>query len=190
MKALAPILVLMFSLSLGGAAGSEAIIKGRAKAIRDQNNAQQGVAPPATPQPPPVQRVGPAPPDPTRASLGRFSGGLAAIRQGVPITAEQKQKLIKELTASAGGAKKPKPATVEELINNLTVAFMEKPLGAQARARLVQDLDGLLNPARYPQAKPAAITDDIQSIFLSNGLERTRASVIGELARSLSTEVR
>jgi hypothetical protein len=169
--------------------GSQSIIKQRAKDLRDQSNARQGVPPPASsPAPQPQPAVRPATATPAATSMSRFQAGLAAIKQGTPVTAEQQQKLAAELAGMAQGTK-PSFVTVDNLAKELSSALAEKQLSASARARLVQDLDGLLNPAKYPQAKVPAIIEDIQSIFTANGLDRKRAGAIADLAKAISGQV-
>ena len=163
--------------SLHAAVGSDNIIKQRAKEIRDQNNVRQGVAAP-TQQP---QPGAPATPAPTPLSQGatRLQSDLATIQADATITPEFKQKLANDITATAQGGK-PTPEAATKLAASLSAAFATKPLSATSRARLVQELDALLNPGKYPQAKPDAIYTDIQAIFQDNGLERKKAVALVE----------
>src|SRR5436190_14147247 len=82
-------------------AGPESIIKERGKELRDQNNVRQGVAPPTQA---PMTSVAPTPPALT-PSLVRFQTDLGTLNMGTPATAEQKQKLVQELSLSPLGAK-------------------------------------------------------------------------------------
>ena len=165
-------------------AGPETIIKERAKELRDQNNVRQGVAPPTQA---PMTSVAPTPPALT-PSLVRFQTDLGTLNMGTPATAEQKQKLVQELTLSPQGAK-PSRAALTKLTDDLSAAFAEKPLPPTSRARLVQELDAVLNPGKYPQAKLDGIFADIQAIFQENGLSRNKAVVIADDVKAISAQI-
>lgn len=193
-----PLLFVPLFLGLGtaaaiGAVGSEAIIKQHAKDLRDQNNARQGVPPatgvataPATATP---TVTAPAPPTAGQISVGKLQTALAAIKAGTEVTATSKQTLGTALTAAVQGSSKPSPTTVEKLSQELCTALSANQLTSSQRARLAQDLDGLLNPARYPQARKEAIVGDIQNLFQSLGMVRSRAEAIAGAARAAADEV-
>jgi len=167
-------------------AQADQIIKRRAKELRDQNNARQGVTPPAAP---PAQAA-PAvvvPPTAQQQALARFQSGLAAITAGSQVTVPQKQALSRDLLGAAQGSTRPLPATVDKLVAELTAAFSEKPLSATSRARFVQEVDAVLNPAKYPQAKMDAIYADIQAIFQANGLAQNKAVGIVDLIKAAAS---
>ena len=46
----------------------------------------------------------------------------------------------------------------------------------------------MLNPAKYPQAKMAAIFDDVQAIFQENGLERRRAVAVSDDVKAIAAK--
>jgi hypothetical protein len=164
--------------------GPEVIIKERAKELRDQNNVRQGVAPPTQPAPAPAVA---APPTPQQQSLNRFQTGLAGIKDAP--TAAQKQQLSADFLGAAQGSR-PSQTTVNKVVNSVTAALAEKQLPAASRARLVQELDAVLNPAKYPQAKMSAIYADIQAIFQANGISRTASVGIVEDIKALGAETK
>ena len=168
----------------GTFAGPESIIKERAKELRDQNNVRQGVAPPTQA---PVTGVAPTPPALT-PSLVRFQTELGTLNMGTPATAEQKQKMMQDLTLTPQGAK-PSRAALAKLTDDLTAAFAEKPLSATSRARLTQELDAVLNPGKYPSAKLDGIFADIQAIFQESGLSRNKAVVIADDVKAISAQI-
>ncbi len=165
-------------------AGPETIIKQRAKELSNQNNVRQGVAPPSQPA------VGPSVPAPPTVTpvLVSFQTELATLNIGTPATPEQKQRLTQSLLLAPQGAK-PSRALLAKLTEDLSAAFAEKPLSAPSRARLVQELDAVLNPAKYPQAKAEGIFKDIQAIFQDNGLSRNKAVVISEDVKAISLQI-
>jgi hypothetical protein len=165
-------------------AQADQIIKQRAKELRDQNNVRQGVTPSTVP---PAAHPAPAvaaPPTAQQQALSRFQSALAAITAGSQVTVAQKQALSRDLLGAAQGVPRPLPATVDKLVAELTAAFSEKPLSATSRARFVQEVDAVLNPAKYPQAKMDAIYADIQAIFQENGLARNKAVEIADTLKA------
>jgi hypothetical protein len=168
-------------------AGPEQIIKQRAKELNEQNNVRQGVAPPTQPAAATSSAAAPAA---TSPNITRLQADLAALKTSSDITAEQKQKLSRDLAAAAETAAKPSAAGTKKLADDLSAAFGEKPLPAPSRARLVQELDAVLNPSRYPQAKLEGIFGDIQAIFQENGLTRKDAVAIADDVKAIAAEVR
>jgi hypothetical protein len=133
-----------------------------------------------TPVPPPAPTLAPA--------LLRFNTDIAAIKADAQVSPEQQQKLAQELLASAQGAK-PSLASVSKLANDVSAAFTEKPLSSTSRARFIQELDAVLNPSKYPQAKLEGILKDIQSMFEQNGLARMKAMAIADDVKAISAEI-
>jgi len=167
-------------------AGPEVIIRERAKELRDQNNVRQGVQPPTQANSPGYGAAAAAPA--ASPALTKFAADLAALKAGVPATAAQKQQLARDLVLMAQGAK-PALATAAKLVDDLAVAFEEKPLSAASRGRLTQELDAVLNPAKYPQAKMDGIFADAQAIFQDNGAARKIATAISADIKALAAEI-
>jgi hypothetical protein len=164
-------------------AGSEQIIKQRAKELSNQNDVRQGVTPPS--QAGPQAPATPVPLTIEQQSLNRFRADLAAIKAEEPVTPEKKQQLARDLIGAAL-APKPSPEAAKKLAEDLSAAFSQKPLTAESRARFVQEIDAVLNPSKYPQAKMPAIFDDIQAIFQTSGLTRKDAVQLVEDVKGLS----
>jgi len=185
-KSLLPFSVTLL-IAASALAGPDVIIRERAKELSNQNNVRQGAIapteatqPPALPNAPAVPTISPA--------LVRFQADLAAIKSDSPPTAEQKQKLAQELLLSAQGAK-PSLAAANKLAENLSLVCAEKPLSSTSRSRLTRDLDAVLNPGKYPQAKLEGIFADIQAIFQENGLARSRAVAVSNDVKKISEEI-
>jgi hypothetical protein len=156
--------IMVPALLVGGSvlAGPDVIIRERAKELRDQNNVRQGVASPG-------QAAAPAARTPTATptvspALVKLQSDLAAVKVGSPVPAVQKQQIAQDLLAVALGAK-PSPITAAKLAEGMANACAERQLTAANRARLVQEIDAVLNPAKYPQAKMDGIYADVQAIF-------------------------
>jgi hypothetical protein len=163
------------------------IIRERVKELRDQNNVRQGVAPPTQPAQPRVTPGGPAAPTLSPALL-RFNTDIAAIKSDAQVTPDQQQKLAQDLFAGAQGSK-PSLASASKLASDVSAAFAEKPLSDGNRARFVQELDAVLNPAKYPQAKLDGILRDVQAIFQENGLARAKALAIADDVKAIAAEI-
>jgi len=170
------------------AAGVDAIAKQHARDLATENNNRYGPAP-GTPAPPPATPAAPAQAAPQLASsLVKFQSDLAALQAGTPATADQQQKLSEELISGAQG-NKPTPASVAKLVKDLSDAYAEKPLAPVNRARLVQYLDAVLNPGKYPMAKIDGIITAVQTMFHDNGLSQPRAEALSADVKKLSDEV-
>ncbi len=178
-------------IAVTASAGPEYLIKQRAKDLRDQNNAQQGVQPaapaPVQPQKPATQT--PATPSPAQQSMARFQASLAEIKAGATLDTVTKQKLARELSGAAQ-YKKPSQAAVDKLVTAVFNAMSAKPLFASSRAKLVLDIDAILNPAKYPQAKMPAIYEDAQAILKSGGVPVAQAAEVNTALRALGDEVK
>ncbi|HWH70613.1 MAG TPA: hypothetical protein VNT26_14590 [Candidatus Sulfotelmatobacter sp.] len=168
-------------------AGPEVIIKQRAKELRDQNNVRQGVAPPTQPVQPASAATVTPPPSP---GLTKLQTDMAAIKANAPATPEQKRQLAKDLLFLAQGPIKPSQAAADKLAEDLAAALTEAPLPAAHRARFAQELDAVLNPGKYPQARLEAIYQDIQATFQANNLNRTKAAALSEQVKALTTSAK
>ncbi|HZR18068.1 MAG TPA: hypothetical protein VFE51_12305, partial [Verrucomicrobiae bacterium] len=93
-----------------------------------------------------------------------------------------------EIVAGAQGAK-PSLKSAAKLAADVSAACADKPLSATSRARFVQELDAVLNPGKYPQARLDGIIKDIQAIFQDNGLARMKAVAIANDVQALATEI-
>lgn len=177
-------------LAASALAGPEQIIKERAKELRNQNNVRQGVAAP-TPAPgaPAGSTAVTATPVPSQQNMTAVQNDLAGIQTGTQITALHKQKLARDLIAAAQTSGKPSEPTALRAAGDLLAACAEKALPAASRTRLVSELDAILNPGKYPQAKLDAIFTDIQAIFQANGLKRADALTISDGLKILSAEI-
>ena len=195
-----------FALALAGAVllaagsafgqGLAVIIKQRAKELRDQNNADQGVTAPASsvqPRPP-----GPLPPlrRPRRVPslpISRICSGSAAIsplsNRTPPPPQAMKQQLAKDLIAAADGPNKPSQTAANKLAESLSSALSEKLLAATTRQRLFLNINNVLNPQKIGQAQLVNIAGDIQALFEANNLEQKQAAAVAGDAKAIAVEI-
>jgi hypothetical protein len=165
--------------------GSEQIIKERAKELSNQNNVRQGVAPPTQPNQQNPAAAAPTPPSIETQNLNRFSGILGTIKADEAVTEDKKQQMTTYLLGAAQDTKPP-AASVRKFVDALSASASQKPLPADKRARLVQEIDAVMNPSKYPQAKMPAIYSDLQAIFQVNGADRKDAVNLVDNIKALS----
>jgi len=163
------------------------IIKQRARELSNQNNVRQGVAPPVEQAHPPTTPAPATAPQPNPA-LARLKADLAAIQANSQPTAQQKQKIAADIIALATGPAKPTQASAAKLTEGLCTAYTEKPLTDSSR--LLRDLDAVLNPAKYPNAKWDGIFADVQAIFQENGAARKNAVQVSDDVKAVAAEVK
>jgi hypothetical protein len=180
------LLVASLAISAQCFAGSETIIRERAKELRDQNNVRQGVAPPSAPAQPAAQAPAQAL-TPQQAILVRLQSDMGAIKTAPPD--DQKQKLTRDQAATAMGANKPTQASLAKLANSLAIALGEKTLSPTNRGRLLQDLHGVLNGASLPPTQMVAIVADVQAIFQAAGVSRASAAAVAADLKTVAGEV-
>jgi hypothetical protein len=175
---------------------SDYIIKQKAKDLRDQNNAAQGVKPPARSPAAPGTSQQPAQSAPAQAltpqqqAVGRLQSSLTAIRPGVQITPELKDQLTRNLIAVSPATPKPSSQAAMRLSEDLTAALSQKLLSNASRNRLAQNLEAILNPATVKQSQVTDIVKDIQTIFESNGVTASEAKKAAGAAQAIATELR
>jgi hypothetical protein len=163
--------------------GAGPIAKQRAREQVNQSNVRQGAAAPVQPQqPPPASTTPPA----QNVSLTRLQTALANFKSDGTFTPQQKQRFTNDLFAAALSTKPAPPAT-EKLADDMALVLVGKPLSATSRSRFATELDAVLNPSKYPQAKIQAIYDDIQAIFQENGADRKQAAAIVEDVKAFGT---
>ncbi len=172
------------------AAGSEAIIKQRAKDLSNQNNVRQGVPPPSQPPPaaPKPATTAPAVLTPQQA-LAKLQTDLAAIKVDAQVTPAQKQQLARDFMALAQGARKPSPAAANKLAEDVSAALAQKPLTDGTRSRLSQNLNAALNPGNIPATQMQEIVSDVQAIFQVSGLPRKDAVAIADDVKAIAAEL-
>jgi hypothetical protein len=169
----------------------------RARELNNQNNVRQGVPPTTTPQRPaaPVapavaKPATPAPPATPLQAIARIQADIAALKPGKPATAEQKQQLIRDLSAAARGANKPSLPTVTTFANGLIAVLTDKSLGAPEQARLAQNIESVLNSGSMAQKQYDAVIDDVQAILRVGGAKRPQAMEAANQLKAVGAEVR
>jgi len=187
---LAGVLLLMAANALG--AGSENIIKQRAKDLRDQNNARQGVPPPSQPVTPayssaPASATRPVSAQPANPALPKLQATLESVKRDSTITDQLKSQVSTDLLAVAQG-RKPSEATTGKLAQELLTALAEKPLESKRLSRVVQNLGVVLNAGKSTPAKVDDALFTMEATFQAEGLARAKAASIARTAKSVADE--
>jgi type IV secretory pathway VirB10-like protein len=182
-------------------------IKRRARATAEQNNARQGVPPPARPTPPPVappatraatppapalaapQPAATAPTLSTTQAVARLETDLAALQTAAPATQEQKQQLLRDIAQSARG-QKPFLTTATGFVDALSAALSGQKLDAEHLSRFARSLEGVLNCAALSSARLDALIAEAQAALESGGLPREKAAAVVHQLRLLARDVR
>jgi len=188
MKLIVLISIVLCAWASALAAGSEAIIKQRAKELSNQNNVRQGVTPPAQQQrsAPATQ---PATASPQLQPVAKVQADLAAIKVNSVLKPEQKPQLARDLLSLAKSGRQPSSALVTKLADSITAALLQKNLSDGTRSRLVQDLNAAFNPATIPPAQLQEVISDVQAIFQSAGLPRNEAASIADYVKAVAAEL-
>ena len=185
MKLIVGLLLLAGVISVAAQSGAQQIIKQRAKDLRNQSNARQGVpvaAPATAPQA--------APAAPSMQNMARVQADLIAIKPDSAPTEEQKQKLARDLLAAVTDPVKPSAGSLDKLSSELAATFSEKTVTPASRTRLVQELDAVLNPSKYPQVKLDGIYADIPVILDRHGISQRRALLLTAAVKTVAAECR
>jgi hypothetical protein len=182
-------------LANGALAGSEQIIKQRAKDLRDQNNARQGVpssrpvpATPAQPQPVYVPST-PQTATPQQQRASRLQSSLAPFTPSAQSSAQGRQQLARDLI-SVAATTKPSSAVAGKAADALAAALHERLLSTATRKRLVQNLEGILNPGSAADFKVNAFIADISALFTSNGVSKEKIATLDSALKALAAETR
>jgi len=178
-------------------AGSEHLVKQRAKDIRDQQNERQGVPAESSKPPPaqsPVTQPGPSPytarPAAAPAVSSQAAGlsrNLETIQKAESATAGQVQDLTRSLTAAARGTPPPSTASIDKLARDLSEALPGANLSSTRASRLAQQLESALNDPLGAKEMEALATQ-IHDTLRAAGVGRVDAKVVSNDVKSIIAE--
>ena len=161
--------------------GAQQMMLQRARNMRDQNNAQQGVPPPQPPQSNPAPAKAPAPP-PVPPAVRKLQADFAVIKTNSPAASEPRQELIKDLTADVRGAGKPSQLSLAAFAGDLATALAGKNLTSAQQLSLAQNIYSIFNNANLSETQRQSIFDNVQVILQTGGATRPEATAtIGDL---------
>jgi len=188
---------LALMLVTGSALAQAELVKKKAQQIRDNNNQQQGIAPPAAPAPaaPGVQAPAVLPSITAGLSLApqglldRFIADAAALKAGATATAEQKLALANDLTALVKGGTKPAKTALTKLAGDFSTALTEKTLANPDVTRLAGSLNILLNCAPLAAARTQPVIAQAQTLLKTAGISQATIDAIGGDLKGIVTEI-
>ena len=196
MKLASLILTGVFALAGAAFAGPEVIIKQKAKNVRDQNNANQGVTPSqpssssfgqsSAPTPVPAQPAAPLPPQ----AITTLQGDLAEFKSKADVTPELTQRFAKDLAAVAKADRKPSAESLEKLAQNLGLAVAGKSLTPSQRSRLAQNLITVMNASRTPQEQVDNAIADVYAVLQAAKVGREETAAAGNSLKAIASELR
>jgi len=171
-------------------AGPEDLVKQRAKNVRDQNNAQQGVpgrTPPGQSTPSSPATAKPAPIKPTPAA--KIKTDLMGWHAEKTVSAASRQTFTTDLLAAARGSKRPPKAAVEKLSASLATALGGKAIGTAELSRLTQNLNLAVNSAGLSQERLEEIATQFQTDLESTGASPEAAAAAAKDLKAVMAEL-
>lgn len=179
-------------------AGSEHLVKQRAKDVRDHQNERQGAAP-ASPSAPPVRSTHPTQPapvpystqpaaptmSPQAASIGIH---LGTIQKADTVTDEQTRELAQSLSVAARSSVKPSASKISRLAGDLSEAVAGTDLSSTKRSRLAAQLESALNDT-FSAKDMEALATSIHDTLRDAGAGKIDATVVSNDIKSIIAEV-
>lgn len=191
MKRTLPVFLALLAMAAPAArAQSDMIIKQRAKDLRDANNAQQGVPPPAAPgapQPPPPT-LSPAEQEAKR-NLDKFEADLNTFKPGVEVSADQKQTLQTDLFALAHGSVKPSTNSLSKLADDLCAALSADNTAIHQSSQLARAVNVIVNSSMGSKAQAQPFIQIAQTALKSSGVPDNAALGVCDDLTAILSEV-
>ena|SRR5579883_521893 len=170
------------------------LVKQKAKAIRDQNNQQQGVVSPGAPS---GTSSAPAPGNSSQgmsaaqqALLDRLQTDLNVIKTGGVATADEKLRVETDIGLLAKGANKPSKASLSKLSTDLTTALAEKPLSASDLTRLAKNINVVVNCGFLTPERAQSFVNESQIILKNSGVSAATVQLISNDLNAIVVEIR
>jgi hypothetical protein len=170
-------------------AGPEQIIKQRAKDVRDQNNAAQGVPPPQAQPAPPPAAARPAVASPSQVAASHLQSSLNSIKANSKVTDEQREQLALSLMGDATGPNKLSVGTANNLARSLSAALSEKLLTTALRNKLTQNVHVLLNAQGMNTAQSKGMIEELQKSLETAGVSQAAVTAVGIDLLAVSSEI-
>jgi hypothetical protein len=165
------------------------MVKQRAKALRDVNNQQQGIAPlqpgtqpgpgtyepTVTPAPPPQAGINPV----QQALIDHLQNDLNGIKPGIAATAQIKSNLQADIENLAKGAIKPTKAETFKLAGDLADALADQAVSAKELPALAKAINVVMNCAPLTQARTQTFATAAQNLLKSSGANDASVKAVG-----------
>lgn len=194
MKRIASLLSLMFLLGhVTAHAQSDLIIKQRAKGIRDANNAQQGVPPPAAPAPAPAAPAVPPPPAgmsaEQKALVDKLEADLTAIKPGATNLTDHKQTLTQDFSTLVKGGIKPSPTSLTKLAADLSAALSGNGVSGREQGQLAKAINVVMNSGNVSPAQAQVFVTTAQTSLKSSNVGDTDLKTVTDDLKAIVAEL-
>jgi hypothetical protein len=177
----APSLFLLLFLACASSAfaqGAEVIMKNKARAIRDANNAQQGVVPtqPAAPAPgAPGASATNAPRgiDPAQqANIDKLAADFSDIKPGTRVPLDQRQQIQADALILAKGAAKPSGQSLTNLVKDLSAALAHSGVNLKdtGPAQLARYINIVVNSMNLSAGQVQPVIIAARNTLLTSGV--------------------
>ncbi len=173
------------------------LVRERAKGLRDQNNARQGVPnPPSPPLPvaPGQAASAPAPPNPpsgispaAQQNISTLQLDLAALTAKPP---QPKPPLANHLLSAVLTPTKPSRDSVIQLAIDLEPALAGRELSEPNQTRLARDLNAILNCGALPEETIQKVIADAQAVLQDGGAKHSDATSVAEDLKAIAAKVK
>ncbi|MGD0615120.1 MAG: hypothetical protein ABSA69_06730 [Verrucomicrobiota bacterium] len=186
MKTLAAFLVVVFVTVISFGQAVDLQVLKRAEALRDQNNARQGLsAPGSAPRPSPA----PAQPDPVLAATLQNIASLQADLASLEIDPGRKQPSINDLAAAAQGAHASEKS-VTLLAGDLAAALSGRHFSDDQLKKLAQCLHALFNSSHLSQTQQQTVLDAMRKTLQGGGVPPEDAATVVTDAKAVVAETK
>ncbi len=159
----------------------------RAKDVANQNNARQGITPPAPAAP--QNTAPPPPPDPVLTATLQNIASLQGDFTGLETDPARKQPLVNDLNAAALGTH-PSKSSVSKLADDLAAGLAGKHLSSEQLKKLAQNLHAIANSSHLSQIQEQTIVDEVQKILQGAGVSPDDAAKIAKDVKAIATETK
>ncbi len=174
-----PLLFAVCALPAFGQA--DVIIKNKAKAIRDANNARQGIEPnqpvaPAAPAPGAANGTGTNAPhgiDPAQqANIDKLAEDLASIKSGVRVPLDQRSQLLTNILTLAKGSTKPSGQSVTNLVKDLSGALAGSGVAIKegGHAQIAKSINVVVNSSHLTSGQVQPVIIAARNTLLTGGV--------------------
>ena len=161
---------------LFGQGAQGALIKNKARAIRDANNARQGIdsTQPAAPAAAPGSAAANAPRgiDPAQqANIDKLADDIASIKPGVRVPLDQRAQIQADTLVLAKSAK-PSGQSLTNLVKDLSLALAGKSVALKETgpAQLARDINVVVNSMNLASSQVQPIIIAARNIMLTSGV--------------------
>jgi hypothetical protein len=161
------------------AQGVDVIIKNKARAIRDANNAQQGVVPAQPAAPAPGSGPGasatnaPRGIDPAQqANIDKLASDISDIKPGVRVPLDQRRQISADALILAKGAAKPSGQSLTNFVRDLSGALAHSgvTLKDTGPAQLARDINIIVNSMNLSAGQVQPVIIAARNTLLTSGV--------------------